>query len=224
MNISCSIFGRSHIHPAVSPSLILQHFFPPYHYKASLNMPSLPDSDGKPLLKFKIELDMLMAPPVEPSSRELSDGEWEFMVDHLCRSLQNEGLHKCTVVNPGTEPDDEMWCIMRNSAISDENKDDVTCYFRLVSPILLYHNINSIDQHMLDLLRVFPTFNRHGCKLLSSSSPRFHVIPSEENVSTFTLDQVSEVAKTVLGYSNLLKQFADKIERDCYLPHKTEQH
>ncbi|TRX90986.1 hypothetical protein FHL15_008191 [Xylaria flabelliformis] len=181
-------------------------------------MPSLPDSDGKPLLTFKIELEMLMAPPAEPISRGLiSNDEWASMVDPLRRSLDKKGLRNCTVVNHGTEPDDERWCIIRNSATSNENKDDATCYFRFVSPILRYYNIDSFDQHMGDLRIVFPVFNIHGCKLSSSNSTRFRVIPSEEAVSTFTLAQAREVAKTVQRYSGVLEQFADKIDRDCFL-------
>ncbi|KAI1750453.1 hypothetical protein F4782DRAFT_532359 [Xylaria castorea] len=167
---------------------------------------------------------MIIVPSAEPSNCELSDDEWARMVAPLRRSLHNEGLYSCTVINHGAELDAEKWCIMRESTIRDENNNDLPCGFRLVSPILPYYNLNSSDQYTRDLDIAFRVFNTYGCNPSSACSTRVHVTPAAPlaifgaAVSAFTLDQAKDVTKTVPRYSGTLTNFVGILVKDCPPP------
>lgn len=68
---------------------------------------------------------MLMPAPAEPTNRELSDNEWACLVGPLSGALYEAGVYGSTVVNHEDERDAEKWCIMRDSAICDENNNHI---------------------------------------------------------------------------------------------------
>ncbi|KAI0189479.1 hypothetical protein F4808DRAFT_467286 [Astrocystis sublimbata] len=174
-------------------------------------------------LQYKLSRFITMNHTIMPSDELLAH-----VIAGPSQTLYQAGLHTYTRIRPGQElPDNwaERWAFTGRDTPGVQGVYRDFCRLRVVSPVLSFHHIYSTQILISDLDTLTVVLDRFGIRLDTRSPTRVHVMPASSSekctwpASTFSLEQATDIARTVLQYSKVLREIGMTLGEDrCYLP------